>query len=134
MNTLNLGTFSSKMNTSSTDASILAANEEDKERQEFEKTVNKDVVNSMFSKMVNRNFSYNSNISRYNKENLTDINEAMKSKVIDDYTKIPYTEFCDWNILLDMNNGSSNFRNMLSYKKVCELREHIRKWVEANMK
>jgi len=132
MKMLNLGTFS-KMNIAPTDASIMAADEEDKKRQEFEKTVSKDVVNEMFSKLMKRDFGSNE-ISRFNKENLTDINEAMKSKVIDDYTKIPYSEFCDWNILLDMNNSSSNFRNMLSYKKVCELREHIQKWVEANMK
>lgn len=132
MKMLNLGTFS-KMNIATTDASIIAVDEEDKKRQEFEKTVSKDVVNEMFSKLMKRDFGSNE-ISRFNKENLTDINEAMKSKVIDDYTKIPYSEFCDWNILLDMNNSSSNFRNMLSYKKVCELREHIRKWVDVNMK
>lgn len=133
MKMMNFRTFGSKMNISTTDASIMAVDEEDKKRLEFEKTVSKDVVNGMFSKLMKHDFSSNE-ISRFNKENLTDINEAMKSKVIDDYTKIPYSEFCDWNILLDMNNSSSNFRNMLSYKKVCELREHIQNWVEANMK
>lgn len=132
MKKLNLGIFDSRLNTKITDASLAVVSEDDKKREEFEKTVNKDVVNNIFGKMMKHDFS--GRISRINKENLTDINEAMKTKVIDDYTKIPYSEFCDWNILLDMNNGSSNFRNMLSYKKVCELKEHIRKWVEANMK
>ena len=60
--------------------------------------------------------------------------EASDDSPIDDYTKVPYSKYIDWKILLKMNDGEGAFRRCLSFEKRRELLERIKKYEQTNFK
>jgi hypothetical protein len=59
---------------------------------------------------------------------------ASDTTPIEDYSKVPYSKYIDWKILLSMNDGDGSFRHCLSFEKRRELLEKIKKYEETNQR
>ena len=64
--------------------------------------------------------------------NVYDFNRAMEISDIDDYSKVPFSEYSDWITILKMNDSGGSYHNMLTFEKRRELINHINKWNDQN--
>lgn len=65
-------------------------------------------------------------------KNMTDIVSAMSTNIITDYKTISYNTYCDWKLILEMNDKQGPYFNMLTYEKRTRLLRDISNWEKFN--
>lgn len=65
-------------------------------------------------------------------KNMTDIVSAMSTDIITDYKTISYNTYCDWKLILEMNDKQGPYFNMLTYEKRTRLLRDISNWEKFN--
>ena len=65
-------------------------------------------------------------------KNMTDIVSSMSTDVIADYKTVSYNTYCDWKLILEMNDKHGPYFNMLTYEKRTRLLRDITNWQTSN--